>query len=73
MKTTKRTFSPNVLNHIYLDFGVGSMDDIEYKKKNNKSLMWIYVHVALCTDAILFVIGVRSEIWENNKGISALQ
>lgn len=49
------------------------MDDIEYKKKINKSFMWIYVHVAFCIDAILFVIGVRSEIQENNKGVSALQ
>lgn len=73
MKAIKRTFSPNIFNHVYLDFGVGSMDDIEYKKKINKSFMWIYVHVAFCIDAILFVIGVRSEIQENNKGVSALQ
>lgn len=48
------------------------MDDIEYKKKFNKSFMWIDVQVALCIDAILFVIKVKSEIKENKKGISAL-
>lgn len=75
MKTINRTVSPDVSNHIYLDFGDGLMGGIEcnQKKKTNKIFMCICVHIASYTDAILFVVRVRSEIQENYEGISALQ
>lgn len=46
---------------------------MQRESKMNKSFMWICVHITLCTDSILFVVGGRSEIQESWEGTSALQ
>lgn len=43
MKTIKRTFSPNMLNHIYLDFGDGLMGGIKYNRKKLTNLSWEFL------------------------------
>lgn len=67
MSTINRVISPNVSNPHYLDFGDGLIGGIEYnkRKKTNKIFMCICVHIISCTDSILFVVGVGSEIQEN--------